>query len=233
MVALLITVSAFLALFALWRFFWFFRDPDRTPPPGDGILAPADGFVVYAHRVERGEIPVALKKRRTIPLDELTSLPGLAGASGLQIGIFMTAFNVHVTRAPIAGVVRERIHTPRTRNRTMARMFANILLARRPIADDSAHLVENERVTTVIEGERGIVAVTQIADAWASWVVCNVSPGDHIERGARFGMIRMGSQVDLFIPDSPTSRAEPVCAVGQQIRAGESVVALTTNYGAS
>jgi phosphatidylserine decarboxylase len=225
MLALLIVLGSFVVLFVVWRFYWFFRDPERTPPDGDGILAPADGFVVYAHRVERGEIPVAVKNRRAIPLAEITSIPDFANASGLHIGIFMSAFNVHVTRAPLAGIVRQRVHTPRTRNRTMARMFANILLGRRPIADDSPHLVENERVTTIIDSERGVVAVTQIADAWASWVVCNVNPGDRVERGARFGMIRMGSQVDLFVPDSPTRRAEPVCRVAERTRAGETVVA--------
>jgi len=222
MIWLAVAVGGYAALFLLWRFYYFLRDPERVPPPGDDILAPADGYVVYACAVRAGEVPVAVKGQRSIPLVELTALPGFA-AEGTLIGIFMTPMSVHVNRAPISGVIRRRVHRAVDRNRSMVRMFTYVLVGRRPYAEDSRHLVENERNTIVIEGDRLTVAVTQIADRWVSGIVCTPSEGDRVERGARYGMIRFGSQVDVFIPAGPAIRV--ACREGERVRAGESVLA--------
>ena len=56
MIAVVVAVGSFAALFLLWRFYYFFRDPERRPPPGDDVLAPADGYVVYVHTVRAGEV---------------------------------------------------------------------------------------------------------------------------------------------------------------------------------
>jgi len=222
MIWVAVAVGGYATLFLLWRFYYFLRDPERVPPPGDDILAPADGYVVYACAVRAGEVPVAIKGRRTIPLVELTALPGFA-ADGTLIGIFMTPMSVHVNRAPIGGVIRRRVHRATDRNRSLVRMFTYLMVGRRPYAEDSRHLVENERNTIVIQGDRLTVAVTQIADVWVSSIVCTPSVGDRVERGGRYGMIRFGSQVDLFIPAGPAIRV--VCREGDSVKAGVSVLA--------
>lgn len=222
MTSALIFAGAFLGLFTFFRFYWFLRDPDRTPPPGDDLVSPADGFVVYVHEVVGGEVPIAIKRRRSIPLEELTGLAPL-GDRGLLIGVFMTSLDVHVNRVPLQGRVVRGLRTRARRNLAMARMFTNILVRRRPYETDCEHLVQNERHTIVIEGSRLTVAVTQIADVWASQLICNVREGDTVERGARFGMIRMGSQVDLYIPDA--ARVEVACEVGQHVSAGTTILA--------
>jgi len=222
MIGLAVAAGAYATVFLLWRFWFFLRDPERTPPAGDDILAPADGYVVYACPVRAGQVPVAVKGRCSIALDELTAVPGLA-TDGMLVGIFMMSLNVHVNRAPIGGVVRRRVHRPAPRNRSLVRLWTNLMVGRRPYAEDCRHLVENERNTLVIEGERLTVAVTQIADVWVSRIVCRPDEGDRVERGARYGMIRLGSQVDVFIPAGPAIRV--VCREGESVRAGVSVLA--------
>ena len=222
MIALVVALGSFATLFLLWRFYYFFRDPERLPPPGDDVLAPADGYVVYVHAVRAGEVPVAIKGRRSIPLEELTALSGIGG-KGTLIGIFMTPASVHVNRAPIGGVIRQRVQRAANRNRSMVRVLTNLLVGRRPYAEDCLYLVENERNTIVIEGDRLTVAVTQIADAWVSNIVCRVAEGDTIERGARYGMIRFGSQADVFIPAGVPIQV--LCREGERVRAGECILA--------
>lgn len=222
MTALLVAVCSFLTVFLLWRFWYFFRDPERVPPPGDDILAPADGYVVHVHAVRAGEVPVAIKGRRSILLEELTGLTQVGG-EGTLIGIFMTPASVHINRAPISGVVRQRVRRAPSRNRSMVRVLTNLLIGRAPYAEDCRYLIENDRNTIVIEGERLSVAVTQIADDWISNIVCRVAEGDRIERGARYGMIRFGSQTDVFIPAGLPIRV--LCRHGERVRAGESILA--------
>lgn len=222
MTALLVAVWGFMTVFLFWRFWYFFRDPERVPPPGEGILAPADGYVVHVHAVRAGEVPVAIKGRRSILLEELTALTRV-GEEGTLIGIFMTPASVHINRAPISGVVTQRVQQRAHRNRSMVRVLTNLLIGRAPYAEHCRYLVENDRTTIVIEGERLTVAVTQIADDWISNIVCRVTEGDRIERGARYGMIRFGSQTDVFIPDGVPIRV--LCRDGDYVRAGESVLA--------
>jgi phosphatidylserine decarboxylase len=228
MIALAVALGSIATLFLLWRFYYFFRDPERVPPPGDDVLAPADGYVVYVHAVRAGEVPVAIKGRRSIPLEELTALSGMGG-EGTLIGIFMTPASVHVNRAPIGGVIRQRVHRTTNRNRSMARVLTNLLVGRRPYAEDCHYLVENERNTIVIEGDRLTVAVTQIADDWVSNLVCRVAEGDRVERGGRYGMIRFGSQADLFIPAG--APIQVICREGEHVRAGESILARIERAG--
>jgi phosphatidylserine decarboxylase len=222
LLALAVAFASFATLFLVWRFYYFFRDPDRRPPPGDGILAPADGYVVYIHAVRAGEVPVAIKGRRSFALEELTALPGI-GEAGTLIGIFMTPTSVHVNRAPIGGVVRRRVQRRTERNRSMVRVLTNLLVGRRPYVEDCRYLVENARNTIVIEGDRLTVSVTQIADDWISHIACRVTEGDTVERGARYGMIRFGSQTDLFIPAGVPIRV--LCHEGERVRAGETILA--------
>jgi phosphatidylserine decarboxylase len=198
----ILTLSA-----AVGLLYCFYRDPDRTTPPGAGtIVSPADGEVVYVHRVHGGEVPVASKAGRTHPLHELTKTT-LADDEAYVIGISMNFLDVHVNRAPIAGTIAMSRHFPGG--------FGSL---RKPDM-----VFENERATTVIEGEGLQVAVVQIASRLVRRIVSFVGPGDDVERGQRVGAIRFGSQVDLVLPASSTLRIE--VQAGDRVSAGTTVVA--------
>jgi phosphatidylserine decarboxylase len=222
--ALLATAAALTACFVYWRFYFFFRDPARTPPSGDHlILAPADGHVTYVTRVTRGQIPVAVKQDRTIPLTEIVAAD-LVDNDGYLIGIFMNPLSVHRNRVPASGEVVLRVHRPATRNVSMVGLLVSVLLKREPTPLDCPCLVENERLTIAIRTASGaVLTITQIADVWINRIVAHLAVGDRVVRGQQYGLIRMGSQVDTFIPQSAVERITVV--PGQRVRAGESVLA--------
>lgn len=212
------------AIFLWWRFWFFMRNPKRQPPPEDGFLAPADGYVVYVKRVTSGTIPMAVKKRMQIELSEISTCTPLEKASGYLIGTFMTAFSVHHNRAPLSGEVVFKHATPPRTNQTTARLMTNILLGRKPLEENSVHILENERVTIGIRTAKGTYTLTQIADKWISHIINRTMPGDHLNRGELFGMIRFGSQVDVFIPDE--LGYTPQVTPGDYVYAGETILAV-------
>ncbi|MBB6567709.1 phosphatidylserine decarboxylase [Kribbella sandramycini] len=210
--------------FVFWRMSYFLRDPHRQVPPGsDTLVAAADGYVVYVKRVERGEVPIAVKGRRSILLSEYAGVG--TEASGYLIGTYMTERSVHRNRAPIAGEVVLRRHRPALPiNRSMARMSTNVLFRRAPYDEGSEHLITNERLTIGIRPARGgIVYVTQIADIWINRIVARVEPGQRLGKGEQYGLIRFGSQCDVFLPDDVAAQVS-VCP-GQYVYAGETVLA--------
>ena len=126
-------------------------------------------------------------------------------APATRISIFMSPVDVHVNRSPVDGVVEEVRHT----NGKFRAAFK-----------DKASL-DNERNAVVLRsGERRYLMV-QIAGALARRIVCNVRPGDHLGRGARFGMIRFGSRVDLWLP----AGVQPRVRNGERVHAGSTVLA--------
>lgn len=132
--------------------------------------------------------------------------PAMAAAGfSKQLSIFMSPLNVHVNRAPIGGRVTE------------ARWSAG---AKWPAFRDKASEL-NEHAFVRLEGTAGTVAYKQIAGAVARRVVCDLKPGDEVERGQRVGMIKFSSRVDLFLP----ATAHIDVAQGQRCRAGVTVVA--------
>ena len=147
----------FLGLFVLY----FFRDPERaTPADASSIVSPADGHVV--------EI-----------LDEL-----LDGTMGHRISIFLSIWDVHVQRAPVAGRIADVVYRP-------GKFYA----AWRRDAS-----TENEQNIIYIHSPQGPVIFKQIAGAVARRVICWKSEGVEVARGERVGMIRFGSRVDLWLP---------------------------------
>ena len=125
-----------------------------------------------------------------------------------RISIFMSVFNVHVNRLPVSGEVEVVHYNP-----------GEFTVA----SHDKASLV-NEQASVGIQTPRGQVLVRQIAGSIARRIVTDVGPGDRAEQGARFGMIRFGSRVDLFLDPSATVKVE----MNQVVRAGETVVAELT-----
>jgi phosphatidylserine decarboxylase len=201
--AWLITLGAVVAFLA----YRFYRDPERTPPDrADVFVSPTDGKVLYIRRSRAGLLPVSTKHGYDYPLWELTKTP-LKSADAVVVGIALNLLDVHVNRAPIAGRVRLRRHFPGR--------FGSL---RRPEME-----FENERATTVIEREGLEVAVVQIASRLVRQIVSMVEEGQVVALGQRIAVIRLGSQVDLVLPDRPELRV--TVRPGDRVRAGETVIA--------
>ena len=158
--ALLALASALLLLAAFMAY--FFRDPQRAVPKESGlVVSPADGKVTRVEKLSEG-----------------------GADSPTVVSIFLSPFDVHVNRAPIAGEVVDVTYT-------MGRFVA--------ATSDSASLV-NEQNALTIKGERMTVVCKQIAGVLARRIVCWKRPGDSLELGERFGLIKFGSRTVLVLP---------------------------------
>ena len=171
----------------------FFRDPIRTTPRSElAIVAPADGLVTMI-----ADVP---------PPPEMAGEDGLGFEPVTRVSIFMSVFDVHINRAPIAGTI--------TRVAYIAGKFLN--------ADLDKASEDNERQHILVERADGVrVGFTQIAGLVARRIVPWVKPGDHVMAGQRVGLIRFGSRVDVYLPAGTTSKV----LLGQRTIAGETVVA--------
>ena len=223
LVLTLLFALALIATFLYWRLVYFLRDPERTVPSGRNIVSAADGTVVYVKQVQGDTVPIAIKKKREIKLQEIFALQPPTEPTYL-IGIFMHPTSVHVNRAPISGTIEKIIYTQR-KNVPMTLMWWRVLLRLRPYERYSDHVVQNERNTVLFRGST-FVFVVQIADIYVNKILCWVKEGDTVEKGSRFGMIKMGSQVDMLFPASAV--AEIQVTVGQKVKAGETVIATLT-----
>ena len=170
----------------------FFRDPIRTTPKGEGlIVAPADGMVTMI-----ADVP---------PPRELTGEGGLDGERYTRVSIFMSVFDVHINRTPIAGEVKRVVY--------ISGKFLN--------ADLDKASEDNERQHILVEGGDGTrIGFTQIAGLVARRIVPWVKPGDFVAAGQRVGLIRFGSRVDVFLP----AGTAPQVLLGQRTVAGETIV---------
>ena len=170
--------------------YYFFRDPRRAVPAGEGlIVSPADGVVSL---IEPAVPPVEL---------------GLGSAPLTRVSVFMSVFNCHVNRAPIGGTITKVAYRPGK--------FLNASL------DKASE--DNERNGLVIDlpdGRR--IGVVQIAGLVARRILCFVAEGQGLRTGERFGLIRFGSRLDVYLPDG----VEPQVALGQTMIAGETVIAV-------
>jgi len=177
--------------------YYFFRDPERVTPARDGVIvSPADGVVSLIEPA--------------IPPAEL----GLPGDPLTRISVFMSVFNCHVNRTPIAGEITALAYRPGK--------FFNASL-------DKAS-ADNERNSLCLRMQDGrSLVVVQIAGLVARRIVCFVKTGARMQTGERFGLIRFGSRLDVYLPNG----VEPLVLVGQTMVAGETVLAeLTATVGA-
>ena len=168
--------------------YYFFRDPERVTPKKEGlIISPADGIVSLIEKA--------------VPPAEL----GMADEALTRVSVFMSVFNCHVNRAPIAGQITEIAYRPGK--------FFNASL-------DKAS-VDNERNSLSIKMDDGRqIAVVQIAGLVARRIMCFSAKGDKIQTGERFGLIRFGSRLDVYLPDG----TDPMVQLGQTMIAGETVI---------
>ncbi len=171
----------------------FFRDPIRTTPKGEGlVVAPADGMVTMIANVP--------------PPRELMGEGGLPEGPVTRVSIFMSVFDVHINRTPIAGEIKRVVY--------ISGKFLN--------ADLDKASEENERQHILVEGHDGLqVGFTQIAGLVARRIVPWVKPGDFVAAGQRVGLIRFGSRVDVYLPVGTASQV----ILGQRTIAGETIIA--------
>lgn len=222
---ILIVAALAAGAWAFWRYYWFWRNPSRTPPPGDGIVSAADGTVVYVKKLVPGEDVISIKQGLAANLSDIVreNLP----MTKLLIGVFMSPFDVHYNRAPVTGTIEfVRHHPGRGANVHMGPMHRRILVGREPYYAGSEHIVRNERTVTKLNGTlKGITLPTyivQIAAKTVDGIDSYVGPGKTVQRGDIFGMIRIGSQVDIVVPwhDCMRVHVKP----GDRVRAGETVL---------
>lgn len=216
---------ALAAGFLYWRYVWFFRNPPRVPPPGENILSPADGTVVYVRLVKPHQEVVTIKQGMEARLKDIVKEDLIYPK--ISIGIFMSPFNVHYNRIPLAGRVAAVQHHPATpHNLSMFPMHWRLLLHRPPFYRHSRHIIQNERTVTRIEatykGERVSYYIVQIAARSVNGIDSYVKEGEEVSKGRIFGMIRIGSQVDLVLPYRPG--LELMVNPGDKVRAGESIL---------
>ena len=204
-IALFAAVNLLAFLFAAWLGWlllpitiWcvaFFRDPDRKVPNGPGlIICPADGKL----------LPIV----EAVPPAELE----MGDEPRRRLSIFMNVFNVHVNRNPVSGTVIAKSYRPGK--------FFN--------ASFDKASIHNERMSIRLrpdgnDGGRDL-AVVQIAGLVARRIVCDLTQGQSVQRGARFGIIRFGSRVDIFLPPG----TEILVTSGITTVAGETVLARFT-----
>lgn len=222
--------AAMAATLAAWRWWWFGRNPPRQAPVGEDLLSPADGIVVYVRRVESNEPVISIKAGLAASVDDI--MREHVAEPKFLVGIFMSPFDVHYNRAPIGGVVESTKQYPAVgRNRLMAAMQLRTLFRRRPMYAGSPHIIQNNRAVTRFSGALGgrdaWCYVVQIGSRGISGIDVYPRAGDTVERGAVFGMIRIGSQVDLVAP--ARDGFEIAVREGQRVRAGESVLVRVTN----
>lgn len=173
----LIIITVLLTIFVVF----FFRDPERIIPTNPGlILSPADGKVVE------------------IVNDTYNNLPYT------RISIFLSVFNVHINRAPLAGTVKEKKYNP-----------GKFLVAMAPKASEI-----NEQTALVLSNDKITIVVKQIAGLIARRIVCWPSVGDKLEQGQRFGLIRFGSRADVFLPSTVDIKVK----IGDKVAGGTSVL---------
>jgi phosphatidylserine decarboxylase len=191
---------AFIAvLFALFEMAWpaaafsgaalfvcfFFRDPQRPVPSGEGaVVSPADGRVIFAGTADgkhfyKGEC--------------------------VKVSVFMSVFNVHVNRIPHGGRVRKIWYFP-------GRFFSANL-------DKASE--QNEHNAIFLETDQGhAICVVQIAGLIARRILCDISGGDLVKRGERFGMICFGSRLDMYLPPDFSLSVKK----GDRVKAASSII---------
>ncbi|MEW5873632.1 MAG: phosphatidylserine decarboxylase [Candidatus Zixiibacteriota bacterium] len=192
--AILFALVAGVLSWMVWTPLWVFA--------AAGLLAAVCFAFFFRDPVRRiPEDPLAL----VAPADGRVVIVEQLPDNRSQIHIFLSVLNVHVNRSPAKGRVLESIHRPGEYHAAM-----------KPEAGTS-----NERQDITLETAHGEVRFSQIAGVLARRIVCRLRPGDQIQMGERFGLIRFGSRMQVIAPPG----FETVVNVGDKVRAGESIIA--------
>src|SRR6185295_1038836 len=170
-------------------FLWFFRDPERAIPDAAGaVVSPGDGKVTDVSSIQ------------------------INGVARTRISIFLSVFDVHVNRSPMAGVIREV--------RYQKGEFLNAM--------NPASAEHNEQNVVTVEGDGQRIVFKQIAGLLARRIVFTKKVGDLIQRGERVGLIKFGSRVDVLLDSSASLQVK----IGDRVKGGASVLAYLPGRGA-
>jgi phosphatidylserine decarboxylase len=174
----LVAIPVLLAMF----FLWFFRDPKREIPTEPGqIVSPGDGVVTEAEWIET------------------------VSGSRLRLSIFLSVFDVHVNRSPVAGTVK-----------LVEFREGGFVNAMKPES-----VLTNEQTLVVIDAGEYDVSFKQIAGLLARRIVCDLKVGDKVARGQRVGLIKFGSRVDVLMPAEANLKVK----MGSRVKGGSTVLA--------
>jgi len=175
-------------LIAASAFSFFFRDPKRRIPSDEHVLiAPADG--------------------RVIKIETAASHP-LLPSPVTSVSIFLSLFDVHITRAPLSGQVQKIEYQP-------GQFF--------PACKDEAGL-KNESNSLFIKGEKTDIFLKQIVGVAARRIKCYVQENEDVERGQKIGLMYFGSRVEIYFPPSVRLKAD----LNQKVKAGETIIGEVT-----
>ncbi len=179
-------LASLLGLVAVAFFVYFFRDPEREAPADPSIIVSgADGVV-----------------RAIEPINE----PNYLNTDTLRVSVFLNPFDVHVNRAPIAGVVRDLAYTPGKHLLTIS----------------NASSEHNEHSSILIEGDQTRCLVRQIVGPVVRRVVYWLEKEQNLSKGDRIGMMKFGSRMDVYLP---TADVEVTVKKGDRVMAGITEIA--------
>jgi phosphatidylserine decarboxylase len=190
----------FLTIFSLY----FFRDPDRVTPTENSngiIFAPADGVITSISKVN-------LPKKFSLDSENLRE-----GEEMMKISIFLNVFDVHVNRSPVHGDVKKVIYSPGK--------FINVTKEKESEDNESNTLI----IKSANKGE--MIVVTQIAGLIARRIICDKKQDDQLIAGERFGIIKFGSRVNIYLP----MNYQILVTKGQRMIGGETIVGFDGDEG--
>lgn len=153
-----------------------------------------------------GEDDIVSPADGKIIVSELVKDVRFSDTDVMKISIFMNVFNVHVNRVPVSGTVKQVKHVP------------GVFLA---ADNEQAHLKNEYCAVTITDRSNREITFVQIAGLIARRIVCWLEPEDMVNRGRRFGLIRFGSRVDIYLP----KESQVVVKLGQNVTAGETILA--------
>jgi len=167
-------------------------------------------FMVYffrdpeRHIPERNNVLVSPADGKVILIQKVNEDKFLNGDS-IEVSIFMSPLDVHVNRAPCEGVVERVVHTP-----------GRFLSAFKHEAS-----LQNENIAMLLTTKHGKLLVRQVAGFLARRAVCRVRPGDSLQTGERYGIIKFSSRLDIYLPEEVHIKVK----LGDRVKAGETVIA--------
>lgn len=192
----------FVFLYLYWKVV-FLRNPERSIPAGNNLVSPADGKIVDVLEFENNSVTMFKNDKRYKGI--IHTLTSDVSPKGKIVSIFMSPLDVHYNRTPMAGTVKSVVHTK-----------GKFL----PVNTLKAGLV-NEKAEILIESEDMTIKVVQIAGFLAKRIETFVKPGDVLDKGDIIGLINLGSQALLVVPDHVNIQV----AKGDKVKAGESKIA--------
>lgn len=200
----LIFCIAVVVLFVIAFNRYFLRDPERTTPSGNFLIAPADGRIIDIVEIDPGSMPLAIDKGLFGRIQTITA--DLGSAPCTLVSIFMSPLDVHIQRMPIDGKVIGVAHKNGRFRVT-----------------NSLRAIDNERTETLIETSIGKVKVIQIAGFLVRRIETFLDTQMEALRGQRLGIIKFGSQVSILFPRRDDIHIK--VKKGERVKAGETILA--------